>query len=132
MQFARFLAVGVLNTAIGLACIGVAMRWLELDYRVANAVGYAAGCGVGFVLNRAWTFGDRGDWRDSLARWLGVAGACWGLNLAAVVLLHNGWGVDAYAAQLGGVAAYTGAAFLGGRFFVFRAPGRTFTNVWVI
>ena len=128
MQLVRFLAVGVLNTAVGLGCIGAAMRWLDLDYRVANAVGYAAGCGLSFVLNRAWTFGDRGDWQGSLARWLGVVGACWGLNLAAVVLLHDGWGVGAYAAQLGGVAAYTGAAFLGGRFFAFRAPGRRFMD----
>lgn len=121
----RFLVVGVLNTAVGLACIVAAMRWLALDYRVANAMGYAVGCGLGFVLNRAWTFGDRGRWQGSLARWLGVVGACWGLNLGMAVLLHEGLGMDAYAAQLGGLLAYAGPAFLGGRCFAFQAPGRT-------
>ena len=132
MQLVRFLVVGVLNTAVGLACIVAAMRWLALDYRLANAGGYAAGCGLGFVLNRAWVFGDQGPWQGSLARWLGVVGACWGLNLAAVVLLHVGLGVDVYAAQLGGVVTYTGAAFMGGRLFAFRAPGRTFMDTSTI
>ena len=76
MQLVRFLFVGALNTTIGLACIVAAMRWLAMDYRLANAVGYAAGCVLGFVLNRTWVFGDRGPWRGSLARRLGVVGAC--------------------------------------------------------
>ncbi len=127
-MFARFLIVGVLNTAAGLACIVAAMRWLTLDYRWANAAGYAAGCGLSFALNRAWTFNDQGRWQASLLRWLGVIGACWGMNLAAVVVLHDGLGMDVYAAQLGGLVTYTGTAFLGGRFFAFRAPGRPLTE----
>lgn len=132
MQVVRFLFVGALNTTIGLACIVAAMRWLAMDYRLANAVGYAAGCVLGFVLNRTWVFGDRGPWLGSLARWLGVVVACWGLNVVAVVLLHDGLGVDAYAAQLGGVVTYTGAAFTGGRFFAFRASGRVLMDTRTI
>ena len=132
MQLVRFLFVGALNTAVGLACIVAAMRWLALDYRLANAVGYAAGCVLGFVLNRTRVFGDQGPWQGSLVRWLGVVGTCWGLSLVAVVMLHDGLGVDAYAAQISSVVTYTGAAFIGGRFFAFRAAGRTFMDTRTI
>lgn len=98
------------------------MRWVALDYRLANVMGYAVGCGLGFLLNRVWTFGDKGPWRGSLARWLGVVGTGWGLNLLIVVLLHSGLGIDAYVAQFGGLITYTGATFLGARFIAFHPP----------
>lgn len=119
MQLARFLAVGALNTAAGLACIAGAMRWLAPDYRLANA----AGCGLGFSPNPVWTFGDRAPWQGSLERRLGVAGACWRLNLLATALLHEASSLDAYAAQVGGACTHTGAMFLGSRHIAFR-PGR--------
>ena len=119
MQFLRFLLVGVLNTGVGLACIYGAMA-LGVDYRWANALGYAVGCLVGFVGNRSWTFRHHGPWRSSLARWLLVVAAAYGVNLAAVIGLHEALGVDAYVAQLGGVILYTAVAFVGGRLFAFR------------
>lgn len=128
MQLFRFLAVGIVNTVAGFACIVAGMRWLALDYRVANALGYAAGCGLGFVLNRAWTFADRGPWQGSLVRWLGVAGVCWCLNLLTVIVLHDRLGVDAYVAQVGGTVVYAAATFLGGRFVAFRTPARGFVG----
>ena len=36
--------------------IYAAMGALHLDYRAANALGYAIGCPVSFLLNRSWTF----------------------------------------------------------------------------
>lgn len=121
MQFLRFLAVGMLNTGVGLACIYGAMA-LGVDYRWANALGYALGCLVGFVGNRSWTFRHEGPWRSSLARWLLVVAAAYAVNLSAVVALHEALGIDAYVAQLGGIVLYTAAAFLGGRLFAFRVP----------
>jgi putative flippase GtrA len=121
-QLLRFLVVGVLNTAVGLACIYAAMQ--VFNYRLANALGYTVGCGIGFLLNRSWTFRHEGAWWGSLARWLGVVAAAYSLNLLTVVALHEGLGVNAYVAQLGGVFVYTASSFLGGRHFVFRATQR--------
>jgi putative flippase GtrA len=125
VQLVRFLLVGILNTAMGLTCIYAAMWLLHLDYRLANAVGYTVGCGIGFLLNRSWTFRYSGSWWRSLARWLAVVAVAYGLNVLAVVALHEGLHVDAYAAQIGGVAAYTITAFLGARSLAFRDLGRT-------
>lgn len=120
MQFVRFLLVGLCNTVVGMSCIFLAMWLFEIDYRVANAIGYAVGCGVAFLLNRSWTFEYQGAWRISLARWIVVVAASYGSNLVTVIALHQGLQVDTYLAQLGGIVVYTACAFLGGRFFVFR------------
>lgn len=125
MQLVRFLLVGGLNTAFGLSAI-YALMWLGADYRLANAAGFALGCVLSFVLNKSWTFRHDGHWRDSFLRWLVVVAGGYALNLLAVVALHDGVGVNPYLAQLGGMAAYTGATFLGGRSFAFAsAPHRT-------
>ncbi|WP_426168109.1 GtrA family protein [Sandarakinorhabdus sp. DWP1-3-1] len=123
MRFVRFLIVGVLNSAVGLALIYAAMA-LGADYRVANAIGYAGGILISFVVNRGWTFAHDGDWRASFARWLVVVGVAYAAQFAAVVWLH-GLGVDARIAQALGVPIYTVLAFLGARRFAFpdRAAG---------
>jgi putative flippase GtrA len=51
--------------------IYAAMGALHLDHRAANALGYAIGCPVSFLLNRSWTFRYRGPLWESLVRWLG-------------------------------------------------------------
>lgn len=115
--------MGVANTAIGLAIAYFGMAMLSLDYRVANALGYAMGCVVSFVLNRRWTFRHTGSWRAGAARWFSVIAGAYLCNLGTIVFLHAVLGLDAYAAQLGGMVVYTGASFVGGRRFAFRTRG---------
>ena len=120
MRVVRFLAVGVLNTGFGLVLIYLLM-YLGLDYVVANALGYGGGFLLSFVLNRNWTFAHRGDWRASFLRWLVVAGVAYAGNLLTVILLHDGFGLDARLAQLGGVPVYTLLSYLGARRFAFAS-----------
>ncbi len=119
MQLLRFLAVGVLNSAVGLALIYVFMA-LGNDYRGANAVGYAGGILVSFVINRSWTFADSGDWRKSFMAWLCVVGGAYAAQLLLVIGLHDRLGIDVRIAQALGVPAYTALTFLGARYFTFR------------
>lgn len=120
MRLARFLAVGVLNSAVGLALIYLAMA-AGADYRAANAIGYAGGILVSFVFNRGWTFDHKGDWRASLLRWLAVVAVAYAAQFIIVVGLHDSLGIDARIAQALGVPVYTGLAFLGARWFAFPA-----------
>lgn len=55
MTIVRFALVGVINTAIGFACILLGLKLGLGDY-IANAAGYALGLGVSYILNRRWTF----------------------------------------------------------------------------
>jgi putative flippase GtrA len=116
----RFLLVGVCNTLLSAICIVFMMEILKLDYRIANATGYAAGLVLSFILNRLWTFAYPGPWIASLVRWLVVALVAFGLNFAVIVALHQFAHANKYTAQIGGVLVYTMCSFLGARFFAFR------------
>jgi len=117
MQLVRFLIVGALNSAIGLAIIWFAMA-AGVTNAAANAIGYAVGVIVSFALNRRFTFAHRGDWRPALLRWLAVFAVAWPANLI-VMLLAVRAGVEPHLAQLAGVATYTVLSYLGARRFAF-------------
>lgn len=121
-RIVRFGLVGLVNTGIGLGTIYLLQIGFGVDYRLANTAGYALGIVNSFVLNRVWTFKSR-DAR--VARqgtlFLLVAGACWALQLGAVILLVETLTVDPDAAQPLGMVVYTGLNYLGNRFFVFKA-----------
>jgi len=54
-RIVRFALVGILNTALSLGTIYLLQNGLGVDYRAANAIGYALGIITSFVLNRIWT-----------------------------------------------------------------------------
>lgn len=116
---ARFLTVGALNTLVGLSCIYAAMGVFGFGLIAANAIGYGVGLVLSFHLNRSWTFNHRGAWAGAFARWLGVVGVAYLCNLAAASLAAWTLGLNAYVAQLCGVAVYTVVSFLGARRFAF-------------
>src|SRR5689334_6037699 len=57
-QFARFLLVGVGNTAISFAVYRL-LFWAGTPYILAAPVAFAAGAVNGYVFNRRWTFAAR-------------------------------------------------------------------------
>lgn len=119
MSFLRFSAVGVANTLLGLTIIFALMRFGGLQYIVANAVGYAVGTVVSFVLNRSWTFYHKGPVLSSAVRWVLVIAIAYAANVFIVILPHEYLGIDRYISQGLGVFAYTGLSYLGGRFYAF-------------
>lgn len=66
VQIAKFMTVGVLNTAIDAAAYFVLTRWLGFGALpvLAKGIAYVVGMVNSFFWNRTWTFGDRGNiWR---------------------------------------------------------------------
>jgi putative flippase GtrA len=120
-QSLRFSAVGVANTAIGLAAIYAVLYFFGTGPVVANATGYAIGLAVSFSLNRAWTFDDTGSIGRALPRYLSVAAGAYLLNLITVLIGARLLGIGPYLVQLFGVAIYTVVMFLGCRWFVFSS-----------
>jgi putative flippase GtrA len=119
LQFTRFVVVGVLNTAAGLTVIFAAKALLGLGDLAANAAGYSVGLAASFLLNRSWTFRDRGRISPALLRFLAAFGLAYLANLAAVFALRDLVQVDSYLAQAAGVVPYTVLFFLASRAFVF-------------
>ena len=66
IQIAKFMTVGVLNTAIDAGAYFALTRWLGLGSALvlAKGIAYVIGMLNSFFWNRTWTFGDKGNiWR---------------------------------------------------------------------
>lgn len=120
-RLARFIAVGLTNTLLGLLVIFAGKAWLGFGDAAANFAGYALLIGLSFVLNRQWTFEDDGHAGRSLLRFLLVLAVAYLANLAttlaAIDLLH----VNDYLAHVLGIGPYAAVGYLGSRLFVFTA-----------
>jgi putative flippase GtrA len=123
-QSLRFGAVGMVNTAIGLLAIYAVIFFFNTGPVVANAIGYAIGLAVSFVLNRIWTFGDGRSVGKVLPRYLLAAAISYLFNLSVVLLGTYYFGVGPYLIQLFGIGVYTVTLFLGCRWFVFKESPR--------
>ena len=116
--FLKFIVVGVVNTAAGLATVIAAGRWLSANAYVANAAGLAVGIVVGYQLNRLWTFRDSRDVANAPLRYLVVFATAYAINLAILALALKS-GLPALIAQAAALAAYSLVFFLLCRAIVF-------------
>lgn len=121
---ARFLSVGVINTALGLAVIILCLQLGLGDY-AANVIGYAVGFACSYLLHRGYTFATTSTPHGAqLPRFAIAVAVSYGLNLAVIraghLLGHDG----TIALQLVAIAAYTACFYVLSRVFVFRrGPG---------
>ena len=129
IQVARFSAVGLVNTIVGLGIIWESM-YLGLGYVKANILGYTVGMIVSFTLNSRWTFSQRtkkGDTKDATyaLRFLIAFLIAWSANYMVLILFVRSLNLSQYIAQLGAMATYTVVFFLLCRIFVFSAENRS-------
>lgn len=117
----KFLAVGLLNTVLGLIIIYVAKWFFRAGDITANVWGYALGILVSFVLNSQWTFAYSGPKQSAFLKFLLVALMAYGANLLVVMLLIHRGGLNSYIAQAFGIPAYTLVSYLASKYFVFRS-----------
>ncbi len=129
-QFAVFLSVGLINTIAALAVILTLSEILGVHYVVANAVGYAFGLALGFVLHRNVTFKNQSDTqkqRSELIKFLVVFAVAYMIQLAALIVLVRGLGLPDQYAQVIAIGIYAVVNFIGNRVFTFRGEGQKST-----
>ena len=122
----RYGVAGVFNTLVGFSIILALDLGLRLDPHLANAIGYAIGICVSFVLSKLFVFKARKTARSAPARYAVAVAAAFALNQGVLTLaqlvLPTGplWSV---AAQGSAAVSYTAALFLLSHFWVFaHAP----------
>ena len=118
LQFIKYILVGLLNSAVGLAVIYGCMA-IGLNDVIANAVGYLVGFCVSFTMNSKWTFRQRGD-PAAVARFLLVTSVAYAANLGTMLATRDVLHVDHRLAQLAGMVAYTLVGFVGAKVYAFR------------
>jgi len=121
-QMIGFAAVGVVNTAVGVAVIWGAWRLLDWSALASNAAGYGVGFVLSYVLHRFVTFQSGAPIRRSLPRYALVLAAGYGANLGVLfgLLALNApfvW------AQLAALITFSVLVFTGSRLFAFDAAG---------
>ena len=118
----RYGLAGVFNTLVGFSIILALDLGLKLDPHLANAIGYAVGVCVSFVLSRFFVFKARRTTRTAPLRYVIAVAAAFVLNqgvltLAKLVLPHGPlWSA---AAQGAAAVSYTAAQFQLSHFWVF-------------
>ena len=118
-QFARFLAVGCLNTGVTLLVIALCKSVFGINPYLSNFIGYAAGLVNSFVWNRQWVFKAHGRGIGNHAlRFLCGFAVCYALQLAVVWTLDRYtplgammWPVGSYTLSGYGVATVIGMGF---------------------
>jgi len=116
-QFARFLLVGVGNTAISFVTYRLLLV-LAVPYVIAAALGFSAGAVNGYVFNRRWTFAARDTTR---ARYIYVAVQAAGAVSTSLLVLFfvSGVGIDKVGAYLLVIPIVTVCTFMANRVWTF-------------
>lgn len=118
----RYGLAGLLNTLVGFSIIVALDVGLHLDPHLANAVGYAVGICVSFLLSRFFVFRARKTGRGVSLRYVVAVGSAFVLNQGVLTLArlwapHGAiWHV---AAQGAAAVSYTAALFLLSHYWVF-------------
>lgn len=114
----RFIAVGLINTMLGLGVIFAARQFVG-DV-AANFIGYLVVVPVSFLTHRGISFRDTGKRSTAFLRYLPTIAAGYAANLAA---LHSALGLtNSYVAQSAAISSHVIVTYLLSRVFVFTNP----------
>lgn len=118
-QLLKFGIVGVSNTLISLAVIYLCMNWLNIDYRLANGIGYFCGLINSFLWNKVWTFKSNGFWLKELLLFFLVFAGCYSLQFVLLILMVQKFGMDPQWAQPSAMIIYTLVSYAMNRMVTF-------------
>jgi putative flippase GtrA len=119
-QALRFCAVGLLGTIVNLVVYGALVAEAGVAPPVAAIGGFLVAVTHNHLLNRVWTFADRGArYLPQGARFLAISLLALAINLAVLRALLAA-GIGHLAAQVLGIGAATPAGFLANRAWTFK------------
>lgn len=121
--FARYLLVGVANTAVGYGVILIMQLHFGMHPVVANAFGYAVGLLISYALNRQYTFRSPRGHITGLPAFIASAAICYLLNVAVLQFSINVVGLPAAISQALAICAYTFLFYIANRYVVFSRHG---------
>lgn len=124
-SFVRFLAVGVVNTLIGLTIMFLLMHAVGLSYWLSTFLGNMIGAMASYFLNRSLTFGSHVPIIKGGFRFAAVICSCYFISYTISRMLAEGIRGDFPLrekdfAVIMGTAIYTVTNYLGQKYFVFK------------
>jgi putative flippase GtrA len=99
-QFLLYCVIGSVGSTLDFTIYSQLVHSGWLNYQAANAIGYASGTVLSFVLNAWFNFRITDQLAVRLARFLGVGMLGWLVSAGLLHLLIGVWGLNQYAAKL--------------------------------
>jgi putative flippase GtrA len=118
--FAKYLLVGLLNTALGYAVIFGCMYLAGWSAILSNVAGYSAGLMISYALNRTFTFRSTAKSHSEIVRFLLVFLISYLSNLGVLWTLIHQAGIHEGVSQVLAGIVYVVTSFLMNRFYVFK------------
>ena len=110
-EFIKFNIVGVVNTFFGFSVVFTLM-FCGVTPELSNAIGYASGAVVSFILNMKFTFYRYRKTRMTFFWFFGILCFAYILNMVVLLFMLNVAKVNEYASQVVAGVTYTVTSFL--------------------
>ncbi len=123
--FLKFMLVGVVNTLVGIAVMFFCFNVLAWSYWVSSALNYMVGSIVSYLLNKRYTFQQKGNDWHTVWKFIVNVSVCYvlayGLAKPFVAWLLSGvtTNIQGNAALFVGMVLFVGFNYIGQRFWAF-------------
>ena len=123
--FLKFMLVGVVNTIVGSAVMFFCFNVLAWSYWVSSALNYMVGSIVSYLLNKRYTFQQKGNDWHTVWKFIVNVSVCYvlayGLAKPFVAWLLSGvtTNIQGNAALFVGMVLFVGFNYIGQRFWAF-------------
>ena len=123
--FLKFILVGVVNTLVGIAVMFFCFNVLAWSYWVSSALNYMVGSILSYLLNKRYTFQQKGNDWHTVWKFIVNVSVCYvlayGLAKPFVAWLLSGvtTNIQGNAALFVGMVLFVGFNYIGQRFWAF-------------
>lgn len=129
-EIGTFLIIGLINTIVGMSSVFALYDFFENNYWISTFIGNCIGMLFSYLLNKKFTFKNKGRVPSSIIKFLFVVLLCYyasywiGLQLSLILARINPF-FSQYKSEisiLSGAGLYTVSNYVGQKFLVFRKP----------
>lgn len=126
ITFAKFILVGIVNTAVGTSVMFACYNLLHCNYWFASGANYVVGSILSYFLNKRFTFKNHEKGWKPVLKFLVNISVCYLLAygiakpIMVKLLSSKSISIQENGAMLVGMCLFVGLNYLGQRFFAFK------------
>jgi putative flippase GtrA len=119
-QFILYCVIGASGAALDFGTFSLLVRTTLLNYQAANAIGYASGTLLSFILNARYNFRVTDRMAARMASFFGVAFLGWAASAILLNVLIGHYGFDKYLSKFATMVVVVLLQYNLNRLFSFR------------
>ena len=119
-KLTKFGIVGVINTAVDWLAFIFLREVLGVEPRIAQVIAQALAVANSYILNKRWTFRDKGAPGKSIFKFVAVQGASLLIGYLSMILFHDTLGIDPYISRIFIIGVTVSFNYFGNKLFVFK------------